>query len=165
MLNTPGKQDGGFALDVNGKRVIDRNDVFYRDVPNKPIPAKTKKPTPTGILGPLLGGLLHHASILVLQESIPLLSLPTVHELTNTDDTASSRITENVSAAIATQSTMTTTMTVVASSVNEATPAATIATALFAGTVLDVDDTPLSIDSASTTPLLQPVTFTGIFFR
>ena len=29
-LNTPGKQDGGFALDVNGKRVIERCDVYYR---------------------------------------------------------------------------------------------------------------------------------------
>ncbi|KAI0689030.1 hypothetical protein C8T65DRAFT_520831, partial [Cerioporus squamosus] len=30
VLNTPGKQDGGFALDVNGKRVIERSDIFYR---------------------------------------------------------------------------------------------------------------------------------------
>ncbi|KIY48217.1 polysaccharide lyase family 14 protein [Fistulina hepatica ATCC 64428] len=29
VLNTPGKQDGGFTLDVNGARVIDRSDVFY----------------------------------------------------------------------------------------------------------------------------------------
>ena len=32
-LNTPGKQDGQFTLDVNGERVIERRDVFYRDVP------------------------------------------------------------------------------------------------------------------------------------
>lgn len=32
VLNTPGKQDGAFALDVNGKRVIDKHGVFYRDV-------------------------------------------------------------------------------------------------------------------------------------
>ncbi|TFK87691.1 polysaccharide lyase family 14 protein [Polyporus arcularius HHB13444] len=31
VLNTPGKQDGGFALDVNGKRVIERSDILYRD--------------------------------------------------------------------------------------------------------------------------------------
>ncbi|ESK85255.1 polysaccharide lyase family 14 protein [Moniliophthora roreri MCA 2997] len=31
MLNTPGKQDGCFTLDVNGKRVIDRCDLLYRD--------------------------------------------------------------------------------------------------------------------------------------
>ncbi|KAF8162746.1 polysaccharide lyase family 14 protein, partial [Crassisporium funariophilum] len=29
-LNTPGVQDGSFTLDVNGQRVINRNDVFYR---------------------------------------------------------------------------------------------------------------------------------------
>ncbi|KAI1791522.1 hypothetical protein LXA43DRAFT_1082589 [Ganoderma leucocontextum] len=33
-LNTPGMQDGAFALDVNGVRVIDRTGVFYRDVPS-----------------------------------------------------------------------------------------------------------------------------------
>ena len=32
-LNTPGQQDGQFTLDVNGKRVMERSDVFYRDVP------------------------------------------------------------------------------------------------------------------------------------
>ncbi|KAF9003839.1 hypothetical protein BDZ89DRAFT_967290 [Hymenopellis radicata] len=30
-LNTPGQQDGCFTLDVNGVRVIDRNDVYYRN--------------------------------------------------------------------------------------------------------------------------------------
>uniref|UniRef100_D8PU71 Polysaccharide lyase family 14 protein n=1 Tax=Schizophyllum commune (strain H4-8 / FGSC 9210) TaxID=578458 RepID=D8PU71_SCHCM len=29
-LNTPGKADGGFALDVNGVRVVQRSDVYYR---------------------------------------------------------------------------------------------------------------------------------------
>jgi hypothetical protein len=29
-LNTPGKQDGSFYLEVNGIPVIDRNDVYYR---------------------------------------------------------------------------------------------------------------------------------------
>ncbi|TFK66794.1 hypothetical protein BDN72DRAFT_130294 [Pluteus cervinus] len=29
-LNTPGKQDGHFTLDVNGKRVIERHDILYR---------------------------------------------------------------------------------------------------------------------------------------
>lgn len=31
-LNTPGVQDGGFSLEVNGQEVMRRNDVFYRDV-------------------------------------------------------------------------------------------------------------------------------------
>uniref|UniRef100_A0A0W0G732 Putative polysaccharide lyase family 14 protein n=1 Tax=Moniliophthora roreri TaxID=221103 RepID=A0A0W0G732_MONRR len=30
-LNTPGEQDGCFTLYVNGERVIDRKDIFYRD--------------------------------------------------------------------------------------------------------------------------------------
>ena len=32
-LNTPGQQDGQFTLDVNEERVMERKDVFYRDVP------------------------------------------------------------------------------------------------------------------------------------
>ncbi|KAJ7221611.1 hypothetical protein GGX14DRAFT_353251 [Mycena pura] len=32
-LNTPGKQDGGFRLLVNGQPAISRDDVFYRDKP------------------------------------------------------------------------------------------------------------------------------------
>jgi hypothetical protein len=35
VLNTPGKQNGWFVLDVNGRRVIERRDVFYRDIPPK----------------------------------------------------------------------------------------------------------------------------------
>ena len=31
VLNTPGLQDKIFTLDVNGRRVIERNDVMYRD--------------------------------------------------------------------------------------------------------------------------------------
>lgn len=33
-LNTPGMQDGAFALEVNGQEVMRRADVFYRDVPS-----------------------------------------------------------------------------------------------------------------------------------
>ena len=35
-LNTPGAQDGGFLLEVNGQPVIDRSDVFYRDAVSIP---------------------------------------------------------------------------------------------------------------------------------
>ncbi|KAJ3759616.1 hypothetical protein EV360DRAFT_94053 [Lentinula raphanica] len=35
-LNTPGQQDGCFTLDVNGQRVIDRNDIYYRGTPMVP---------------------------------------------------------------------------------------------------------------------------------
>ncbi|KAK7037579.1 hypothetical protein VNI00_011071 [Paramarasmius palmivorus] len=31
-LNTPGRHDGSFTLEVNGDRVIERHDLFYRDV-------------------------------------------------------------------------------------------------------------------------------------
>ncbi len=63
MLNTPGKQDGGFVLIVNGKAVINRADVLYRDESQE----RTRNPTPhcdpdpqtdDGLLGSLLGGLI-----------------------------------------------------------------------------------------------------------
>ncbi|RDB19187.1 hypothetical protein Hypma_013641 [Hypsizygus marmoreus] len=78
-LNTPGEQDGAFILDVNGKRVLERHDIFYRRAPKKPRPVKTHvKPTPTrvptptkstkthsgglgGLLGPLLSDLLRRS--------------------------------------------------------------------------------------------------------
>ncbi|KAF8894845.1 hypothetical protein BD779DRAFT_1503226 [Infundibulicybe gibba] len=57
VLNTPGKQDGIFVLIVNGKRVIYRSDVFYRDVPPPVTQAKPPLgPSHTG--AGLLGGIL-----------------------------------------------------------------------------------------------------------
>ena len=35
-LNTPGAQDGGFLLEVNGKPAINRSDVYYRDAVSSP---------------------------------------------------------------------------------------------------------------------------------
>ena len=32
VLNTPGRTDGGFTLVVDGRPVINRTDIFYRDV-------------------------------------------------------------------------------------------------------------------------------------
>lgn len=76
-LNTPGKRDGGFTLDVNGRRVIERHDVYYRDVtPPIPDPAnklqhkpkpKPKKPD-GGLLG--LGPLLGKLGLLGLQAEL-----------------------------------------------------------------------------------------------
>jgi hypothetical protein len=63
VLNTPGVQDGGFILEVDGRVAIDRTDVFYRDKPLE----RDDGPTPfcdpnsrddDGLLGPLLGGLI-----------------------------------------------------------------------------------------------------------
>ena len=44
-LNTPGVPDGGFALDVDGRRVIERADVDYRGVPALD-PAPEPEPEP-----------------------------------------------------------------------------------------------------------------------
>ncbi|KAF8898261.1 hypothetical protein CPB84DRAFT_1847814 [Gymnopilus junonius] len=77
-LNTPGEQDGTFALDVDGERAIYREDVFYREdltadkedskhrkTNHIPTKTSTKKhadpPSSTddgGLLGPILGGIL-----------------------------------------------------------------------------------------------------------
>jgi hypothetical protein len=63
VLNTPGVQDGGFILEVDGRVAINRADVFYRDKPLE----RDHGPTPfcdpdsqadDGLLGPLLGGLI-----------------------------------------------------------------------------------------------------------
>ncbi|KAL5528888.1 hypothetical protein ACEPAG_4862 [Sanghuangporus baumii] len=66
VLNTPGKQNGGFRLEVNGKDIMNRHDVFYRDVPSRT--STSSSPTQTdagdneaddgGLLSPLLGGVL-----------------------------------------------------------------------------------------------------------
>ncbi|KAG2126839.1 hypothetical protein DEU56DRAFT_915952 [Suillus clintonianus] len=62
VLNTPGKQDGAFALFVNGMQAINRTDVFYRGAPqqkNKSKPKATSRPstspTPQQTQGGLLG--------------------------------------------------------------------------------------------------------------
>ncbi|KAG6826388.1 hypothetical protein H0H92_015998 [Tricholoma furcatifolium] len=59
-LNTPGKQNGQFALDVNGVRVFDRKDIFYRGaVPGKgATPTTAHKGNSTGLVGGLLGNLV-----------------------------------------------------------------------------------------------------------
>ncbi|KAI5118330.1 hypothetical protein M0805_006612 [Coniferiporia weirii] len=59
-LNTPGKQDGGFSLEVDGKLTIHRNDVFYRGVPStvsSTAPEATQTSADGGLLSPLIGKL------------------------------------------------------------------------------------------------------------
>ncbi|KAG1768996.1 hypothetical protein EDD22DRAFT_870282 [Suillus occidentalis] len=48
VLNTPGKQDGAFALFVNGMQAIKRTDIFYRDAPQQ---RKEAEQTRGGLLG------------------------------------------------------------------------------------------------------------------
>lgn len=60
VLNTPGVQDGNFLLGVDGRVVINRTDVLYRDKPRERdhIPFCDPNSQPDdGLLGPLLGGL------------------------------------------------------------------------------------------------------------
>lgn len=49
-LNTPGEQDGGMVLEVDGRRVIERGDVYYRGVRPPPPPPPLK--TSTSMSGP-----------------------------------------------------------------------------------------------------------------
>jgi hypothetical protein len=63
VLNTPGVQDGSFLLEVDGKVVINRTDVLYRDEPRERdrIPSPFCDPdsqSDDGLLGSLLGGLI-----------------------------------------------------------------------------------------------------------
>jgi len=69
-LNTPGQQDGGFLLEVDGKVAIHRGDVFYRALPSpsssttalseSQSPISSSQP---GILGPLLGDVLRRVEL------------------------------------------------------------------------------------------------------
>ena len=72
-LNTPGENDGGFRLFVNGKLVIERNDIYYRGVPSSitqpptsQITEQIPSPTAPGMIGgssvSLLYSVLHQAS-------------------------------------------------------------------------------------------------------
>lgn len=61
VLNSPGVQDGNFLLEVNGKVVINRTDIFYRNKPRERTPTPFCDPSSQldgGLLGPLLGGLI-----------------------------------------------------------------------------------------------------------
>ncbi|KIM87363.1 polysaccharide lyase family 14 protein [Piloderma croceum F 1598] len=171
VLNTPGKQDGGFSLDVNGKRVIDRSDVFYRDIPTPPIKPKPKPtPKPSGILGPLLGspllggpllgGLFKDTQILHNREKHDqdFLPLSTAHPLSLANDGVSVSFASAQTAVWrAHRNTVTTTITATASPIVETGLAATVTTVLFMNA--ESEDTPLSIESAPSAPQAQPIPF------
>ncbi|KAI0046920.1 polysaccharide lyase family 14 protein [Auriscalpium vulgare] len=86
-LNTPGEQDGGFYLEVDGKPIINRSDVFYRNpVPPAadPSDADPEEPAPTqlsvdGLLDPLVDGILGTAHSVAngAAEALPPLVAPT----------------------------------------------------------------------------------------
>ncbi|KAJ7700842.1 hypothetical protein B0H17DRAFT_213241 [Mycena rosella] len=90
LLNTPGKQDGGFWLYVDGRQVIHRDDVFYRDVPPASATKAKAPPKTTSTstsdpddgdggdllpLGPLLSGLLGRRTVVqeIPRDARPLL--------------------------------------------------------------------------------------------
>ena len=83
VLNTPGVQDGGFILEVDGRVGINRTDVFYRDKPLERDHGPTRFCDPNSgsddsLLGPLLGGLIgpriksERDTIEVLSPRVPL---------------------------------------------------------------------------------------------
>lgn len=158
-LNTPGKQDGVFILDVNGTRIIDRSDVFYRDVP--PVPSK-KNPAPTGVLGSLLGGLsqvLHPQDPLILKRAVDspaLHPLPTVARSPQYESLLSAP--HQARQLPAQVPIFTITATAAASAVITATAtAAPIVTAVVLALEEQAD--------MEATPAPQPIGFSGIFFR
>jgi hypothetical protein len=169
-LNTPGKQDGGFVLEVNGKQAINRTDVFYRDIPPKPTPPASTGPVeptaqpdskpPGGLLGPLLGGLLRRIwqeVLLPVPFDDPLMTgdviaLPHVEDgVLTTQDTPPLPMQDATSYEFAII-TVTSTMTTTAPLVTEI---------LTAKTVLA---TSLTHEMESSAPK-EAISFTGLFFR
>ncbi|KAG2109419.1 polysaccharide lyase family 14 protein [Suillus cothurnatus] len=51
VLNTPGKQDGAFALFVNEMQAINRTDIFYRDAPEQKNTSDTSDEPAVGFVG------------------------------------------------------------------------------------------------------------------
>lgn len=161
-LNTPGKRDGGFTLDVNGRRVIERHDVYYRGVPPpvpRPDPADKMhhKPKPTGSgkpdggllgLGPLLGKL----GLLALQADPAPSSLPTAtipaYEAQHEWDIEVDASGHVISAAVGTP---------------DGAPTSTASTNATGSSSVDPTLTNIPQPTGQTTS--KPVGFIGLFFR
>lgn len=142
--------------------MIDRSDVFYRDVFPPP---KQPKPQPSGILGPLLGGLLKDALYPQnerVQDLLPPLLQPTTGHVPTPNDTDQSLAKRGAQTQY---DAMTTTITATASPVFVTNSSTATATALLYVNTESVDGTPLSVESAPPSPQSQPVGFSGIFFR
>ncbi|KDQ59754.1 polysaccharide lyase family 14 protein [Jaapia argillacea MUCL 33604] len=86
-LNTPGKQDGVFILEVNGKLIMSHSDVYYRNAPqggggsSNSSPSRPEEPPASGsqgessgggLLGSLLGGLRRQLTVLTMGGRRPL---------------------------------------------------------------------------------------------
>lgn len=182
-MNTPGKQDGSFVLDVNGERAINRTDVFYRDVA-KPTttedgaPGSEKKPPPGGggLLGPLLNGLFGRD--FPEEKRPPLLPLPPpFEELPMTDDTAAALLSAEglytASHAVQYEAREThnsqTNILTTAVTITTTTSAAVKTKTAIAGTVtvetfMTATNPPRTVQMQGSTSS-KPVGFTGLFFR
>ncbi len=166
-LNTPGQQDGGFLLEVDGKLAIHREDVFYRALPSpsssttalsgSQSPISTSQP---GILEPLLGDVLRRVGLedeglLTVEESqygdpfpssfaqmTPMddVTLNTLHTVPNTPVTT---VTEH-----------------------EDGPDVTITSYLFENAkVQSVAVVPMNLQAAPKSTAAPAVSFSGLFFR
>lgn len=142
-------------MDVNGRRVIDRADVYYRDVPSPSGSAKTKpKPKPTGILGPLLGGLIKGTDILLeddVEQLFPVRPEESPEHLVFTSAKSSPNV----------QPQMTTLTTTSTASVAANTAPITTTSAVL----LEMPQLKTPRVSVLSDPAPNLVGFTGIFFR
>lgn len=175
-LNTPGKTDGRFQLEVDGTTVINRTDIFYRDtIRSSSTTSPTVSPTDGGgLLSPLLGGVLDRldiANLMPIREdggdpvaSLPLLppaSDPKQADLLATDDAAAG-ILQSILTQISTQiDTISTTATT--SLEVEASSTVTITSYIFDSSA---GPTLFRLQAAGTKPEPErPIGFTGLFFR
>ncbi|KAJ6606190.1 hypothetical protein DFH09DRAFT_1386815 [Mycena vulgaris] len=178
QLNTPGRQDGGFALWVDGREVIRRSDVFYRDAP--PAPTKSKAPPASttsapeddgsddgdgGLLplGPLLSGLLDRRSVVreVPRDARPLLlPVPTGGTRAEEGLRLASDVREWALQLAPAQVTSTVTTTLTTTPTGAETTTTTISTPFITVTVYPT----LAPGSAQSAPRTDPIGFIGIFF-
>ena len=159
-LNTPGAQDGGFALDVDGHRVIERCDVFYRGKP-------TASAKDDG--GPMLfaeGGVGGADSVLAASPDAPVDFTPLFGPPSGPDPVPDPPAVEPSAPAAPQVVTVTSTTTVCVAPTTITVAASTtqtdfaLATAAIAAPPLI---TALGLSAAAPAP--APIGFTGLFFR
>ncbi|KAI0933458.1 hypothetical protein AcV5_005597 [Taiwanofungus camphoratus] len=184
-LNTPGAQDGQFILEVNGKQVINRTDVFYRNIPapedsddgdGDDDDDDDDDDDSGGLLGDLLGNLLIRAAfwpasgVLAIRDNVDdsspaLLPPPTAFAERPATDAAASALLAGMMATSQTRTPVQETLFVTSTSTVQAAPLTQTltSTATSTATVFAPSPTDLSlIIEQAQTP--QPVGFTGLFF-